>query len=79
MFSCVTLPFSQEMIGIHILGELNKQKFNLEHKCTCNKQTFQMETQEDTVPSNNWRFATIHGVCSFPWLPGHVWKTENKI
>lgn len=31
----------------------------------------------DTVPSNNWRFATVHGVCSFPWLPGHVCRKQK--
>lgn len=35
------------------------------------------EERAGTVPSNHWRFATIHGVCSFPWLPGHVWTARK--
>lgn len=32
----------------------------------------------DAIPSNNWRFATVHGVCPFPWLPGHVCRKKNR-
>lgn len=36
------------------------------------------EKRWDTVPSDNWRFATVHGVCSFPWLPRHVWRRTKQ-
>lgn len=39
-----------------------------------------MSAGKDTVPSYNWWLATIHCivVCSFPWLPRHVWRGRKK-
>lgn len=33
------------------------------------------------IPSDNWWFATIYGVCPFPWLSGHICRRRqnNKI
>lgn len=68
---------------------MNSNEWNfwtiLDVKCTVTlhnkyrERTCPTEEWRDAVPSNNWRFATIHGVCSFPWLPGHVCRKRKHI